>query len=71
MGAAGRARAESVLAWEHQERALLAAYSSALGMGPVRETRVELLRRFLAPGGRSEHSTPGHSVRGAAAATTI
>ncbi len=70
MGLAGRSRAEGVLAWEHQERALLAAYARALGMGPVRETRVELLRRFLAPGGRSEHSTPGHSVRGAAAATT-
>lgn len=31
MGAAGRARAEEVLAWEHQERALLAAYRKALG----------------------------------------
>lgn len=35
MGAAGRARAESMLAWEHQERALLAAYDRALAMGPV------------------------------------
>jgi glycosyltransferase involved in cell wall biosynthesis len=33
MGAAGRARAEHLLAWEHQERALLAAYDRALGMG--------------------------------------
>jgi glycosyltransferase involved in cell wall biosynthesis len=30
MGAAGRARAESVLAWEHQERSLLRAYDRAL-----------------------------------------
>jgi glycosyltransferase involved in cell wall biosynthesis len=30
MGALGRARAESMLAWEHQERALLAAYDRAL-----------------------------------------
>jgi glycosyltransferase involved in cell wall biosynthesis len=35
MGAAGRVRAERLLAWEHQERALLAAYERALGMGPV------------------------------------
>jgi glycosyltransferase involved in cell wall biosynthesis len=31
MGAAGRRRAEAMLAWEHQERALLAAYARALG----------------------------------------
>jgi glycosyltransferase involved in cell wall biosynthesis len=31
MGAAGRRRAEATLAWEHQERALLAAYDRALG----------------------------------------
>jgi glycosyltransferase involved in cell wall biosynthesis len=31
MGAAGRVRAEATLAWEHQERALLAAYERALG----------------------------------------
>jgi glycosyltransferase involved in cell wall biosynthesis len=30
MGSAGRARAERALAWEHQERALLAAYERAL-----------------------------------------
>jgi glycosyltransferase involved in cell wall biosynthesis len=35
MGALGRARAESVLAWEHQERALLAAYDRALGTAAV------------------------------------
>jgi glycosyltransferase involved in cell wall biosynthesis len=33
MGVAGRARAERLLAWEHQERALLAAYDRALAMG--------------------------------------
>jgi glycosyltransferase involved in cell wall biosynthesis len=32
MGAAGRERAEDVLAWEHQERSLLAAYDRALGL---------------------------------------
>ncbi len=47
MGIAGRARAESVLAWEHQERSLLAAYAAALEMGPVRESRLELARRLL------------------------
>jgi glycosyltransferase involved in cell wall biosynthesis len=31
MGAIGRRRAEAMLAWEHQERALLAAYERALG----------------------------------------
>jgi glycosyltransferase involved in cell wall biosynthesis len=31
MGEAGRARAEGVLAWEHQERSLLRAYARALG----------------------------------------
>ena len=31
MGAAGRARAEGLLAWAHQERSLLSAYSRALG----------------------------------------
>jgi glycosyltransferase involved in cell wall biosynthesis len=47
MGSAGRARAESFLAWEHQERSLLAAYSRALEMGPVSESRSALLRRLL------------------------
>lgn len=49
MGAAGRARAEGFLAWEHQERALLAAYSRALDMGPAREGRLETLRKLLSP----------------------
>jgi glycosyltransferase involved in cell wall biosynthesis len=49
MGAAGRRRAEDYLAWEHQERSLLAAYSMALNMGPVRETRLGTLRRLLVP----------------------
>ena len=31
MGASGRRRAEAMLAWEHQARALLAAYERALG----------------------------------------
>jgi glycosyltransferase involved in cell wall biosynthesis len=49
MGAAGRGRAEDFLAWEHQERSLLAAYSRALAMGPVREGRLATLRRLLTP----------------------
>jgi len=49
MGAAGRERVENVLAWEHQERALLAAYSRALEMGPVRSGRIETLQRLLIP----------------------
>jgi len=48
MGRAGRARAEDFLAWEHQERALLAAYSRVLDMGPTREKRSQMLRRLLA-----------------------
>ncbi len=48
MGATGRARVEQILAWEHQERSLLAAYARALAMGPVRESRVAMLRRLLA-----------------------
>ncbi len=53
MGAAGRARAEAYLAWEHQERSLLAAYSRALQMGPVREGRLTGLRRLLEPHGQN------------------
>lgn len=34
MATAGRARAEAVMAWEHQERALLDAYDRALGRAP-------------------------------------
>lgn len=47
MGTAGRARAESFLAWEHQERSLLAAYARALEMGPVSESRLATLGRLL------------------------
>jgi len=49
MGVAGRRRAVEELAWEHQERALLAAYTRALSMGPVRETRTRLVRRLVTP----------------------
>lgn len=49
MGAAGRERVESVLAWEHQERALLGAYSRALAMGPVSAGRLSTLQRLLLP----------------------
>lgn len=49
MGAAGRERVVSVLSWEHQERSLLAAYARALEMGPVREGRLQTLRRLLTP----------------------
>lgn len=49
MGAEGRARAESRLAWAHQETSLLAAYSRAIGMGPTRESRLAILRRLLLP----------------------
>jgi glycosyltransferase involved in cell wall biosynthesis len=47
LGEAGRLRAERVLAWEHQERSLLAAYERAISMGPVREGRLQLARRLL------------------------
>lgn len=36
MAIAGRARAESMLAWEHQERSLLSAYERALGDAALR-----------------------------------
>jgi glycosyltransferase involved in cell wall biosynthesis len=49
MGSAGRARAESVLAWAHQERALLGAYQRALSMGPVSESWPKLLSRLIRP----------------------
>ncbi len=49
MGAAGRERVEEVLAWEHQERALLAAYSRALQMGPAQAGRLATLQRLLLP----------------------
>jgi glycosyltransferase involved in cell wall biosynthesis len=47
MGDAGRERAEALLAWEHQERSLLAAYDRALGMGPARGGLGRTLRRFV------------------------
>ncbi len=49
MGAAGRERVENVLAWEHQERSLLAAYARTLSMGPVRESRLQVFRRLFLP----------------------
>jgi glycosyltransferase involved in cell wall biosynthesis len=49
MGRSGRRRAEGFLAWAHQERSLLAAYERAFAMGPVREGRLETLRRLLRP----------------------
>lgn len=49
MGAAGSDRARNVLAWEHQERSLLAAYARALSMGPVRERRLQFFRRLMLP----------------------
>jgi glycosyltransferase involved in cell wall biosynthesis len=49
MGTVGRLRVESMLAWAHQERSLLAAYDHALGMGPMHEGRLAALRRLLAP----------------------
>jgi glycosyltransferase involved in cell wall biosynthesis len=48
MGAAGRRRVLDFIAWEHQERSLLAAYSHALAMGPTRETKGALVRRLVA-----------------------
>jgi glycosyltransferase involved in cell wall biosynthesis len=47
MGAIGRLRAEGTLAWEHQERALLAAYERALGMGPAADGVGRTLRRLV------------------------
>jgi glycosyltransferase involved in cell wall biosynthesis len=58
MGAAGRAGAESRLAWEHQERSLLDAYSRVLRMGPVREGRAALARRLLLGSGRDRAERP-------------
>ncbi len=49
MGEAGRERVERVLSWEHQERALLAAYSRALQMGPTRASRLQILQQLLLP----------------------
>ncbi len=45
MAAAGRARAEAMLAWEHQERSLLVAYRRALAGAPARGRERRLLRQ--------------------------
>jgi glycosyltransferase involved in cell wall biosynthesis len=66
LGLAGRKRAEEVLAWEHQERAILAAYDRALSMGPVREGRLGLMRRLLLP----RRSAPKAASAAAFAATS-
>jgi glycosyltransferase involved in cell wall biosynthesis len=47
MGAAGRARVGELLAWEHQERSLLAAYERALEPGPSREGWPRILARLV------------------------
>ena len=44
MAATGRARAEAMLAWEHQERSLLAAYRRALEGAPGRRGQCRLMR---------------------------
>jgi glycosyltransferase involved in cell wall biosynthesis len=62
LGLAGRKRAEEVLAWEHQERALLAAYDRALSMGPVHEGRLGLMRRLLLPRMRRRRGTKATPV---------
>jgi glycosyltransferase involved in cell wall biosynthesis len=48
MGATGRDRAERVMAWEHQERALLSAYERALAAGPAKGGMTAALRRLSA-----------------------
>jgi glycosyltransferase involved in cell wall biosynthesis len=62
LGDAGRIRAEEVLAWEHQERSLLAAYERALSMGPVREGRLGLARRLLLPHRSPRAAAPAASL---------
>jgi glycosyltransferase involved in cell wall biosynthesis len=47
MGAAGRARIETVLSWEHAERELLAAYDRAYAVADGRKSRSLLLRGRL------------------------
>jgi len=61
MGAAGRRRVEEVLAWEHQERSLLAAYSRALAMGPARATRLATLLRSTPTAASSTTATTRRS----------
>ncbi|HWC26156.1 MAG TPA: glycosyltransferase family 4 protein [Solirubrobacteraceae bacterium] len=48
MGAAGRERALAILAWERQERSLLAAYERALGAAAAGRAREPAPRRELA-----------------------
>jgi glycosyltransferase involved in cell wall biosynthesis len=48
MATVGRERAERLLAWEHQERSLLAAYDRALSMGAARGGVGRTLRRLVA-----------------------
>jgi glycosyltransferase involved in cell wall biosynthesis len=53
LGAAGRARVESTLAWEHSEPTLLAAYERALEREPREPAgEAELLARVLAEASR-------------------
>jgi len=66
MGAAGRARVEGLLAWKHQERSLLAAYSRALAMGPVRESRRAALRRLLSAARKAARRPGVGSLTGSA-----
>ncbi len=51
MALAGRARAEAMLAWEHQERSLLSAYERALEGAPSGSTSRRCLGKQLARGG--------------------
>jgi glycosyltransferase involved in cell wall biosynthesis len=66
MGGAGRARAENLLAWEHQEQSLLAAYARALESGPVEEGRLRLLQRLLAPRRTRDVEVPDAEVASSA-----
>jgi glycosyltransferase involved in cell wall biosynthesis len=59
LGAEGRARVERELAWEHSERALLAAYDRACGLsGPHRYARRSNVTSPNPPSGRAR-SDPG------------
>lgn len=49
MGSAGRSRVETFLAWEHQSRSLLRAYSRALAKGPAGVGRSSRFRKLLHP----------------------
>jgi len=54
MAIAGRARAEAMLAWEHQERSLLSAYERALGGAAASSLSRRALRKELAREQRGE-----------------